>query len=85
MTTTVLIGVQGNKNVKLSGPHGEVLLKPGRYTTLLIHGDQSIAVQEHGEFVDTEPATIPLPPPAAPVPAPAPSPTPDGGGGRPEE
>lgn len=55
MTTTVLIGTQGNKVVKLMTPSGEMLLQPGRWLTVGIHGDQSVTVQETGEFVNPPP------------------------------
>ena len=38
MTTTVLIGTQGNKNVKVKTPNGDMILKPGHWLTLGIHG-----------------------------------------------
>lgn len=55
MTTTVLIGTTGNKNVRVKCPSGDLILKPGRWLTLGIHGDQTINVQEDGDFVDPGP------------------------------
>ena len=54
MTTTVLIGTQGNKNVKVKTPTGDLILKPGHWLTLGIHGEQQLNVQEDGDFVTVE-------------------------------
>jgi len=54
MTTTVLIGTQGNKNVKVKTPNGDMILKPGHWLTLGIHGEQTLNVQEDGDFVSVE-------------------------------
>ncbi len=61
MTTTVLIGTQGNKAVTLKTPNGDLVLQPGRWLTLGIHGEQAINVQEVGDFVDAGPATTAAP------------------------
>ena len=67
MTTTVLIGIQGNKNVKLKTPHGDMLLKPGHWITMGIHGEQTIVAQEHGEFLSVEAGFSLLPKEAPPA------------------
>lgn len=54
MTTTVLLGTTGNKNVKVKTPNGDMILKPGHWLTLGIHGDQTLSVQEDGDFVSVE-------------------------------
>ncbi len=60
MTTTVKVLIEGNKacNVKVTGPVDPessqakgVTVKPGSFTTMLIHGDQVLAVQETGDFL----------------------------------
>lgn len=52
MTTTVLIGTQGNKEVSIQTPQGRMVLPPGRWFTLSIHGDQQLEIKEAGEFVN---------------------------------
>lgn len=54
MTTTVLIGTQGNKEVEIMTPNGRMVLKPGRWATLTIHGEQTLSVKETGDFVQAE-------------------------------
>lgn len=60
MTTTVKILIEGNKacNVKVIGPIDPesaqskgVEVKPGSFTTMYIHGDQVLVVQETGDFL----------------------------------
>lgn len=60
MTTIVRVLIEGNKacNVKVIGtidpasPQAVgVVVKPGSFTTMMIHGDQVVAVQETGEFL----------------------------------
>ena len=60
MTTTVKVLIEGNKacNVKVIGPIDPassqaigVTVKPGSFTTMNIHGDQVVAVQETGDFL----------------------------------
>lgn len=59
MTTTVLIGTQGNKAVKIDCPGNPgMIVQPGRWLTLYIHGDQTIQVQETGDFVENNPSGI---------------------------
>lgn len=79
MTTTVLIGTMGNKNVRVKSPQGELILKPGHWLTLGIHGEQTLSVQEDGDFVTVEAGWVFEPP------APAPAPVPLGSGGHGEE
>lgn len=54
MTTTVLIGTQGNKEVEIMTPNGRMVLTPGRWATLAIHGEQMLSVKETGDFVNNE-------------------------------
>ena len=61
MTTTVLLGTTGNKNVKVKCPSGDLILKPGRWLTLGIHGEQQINVQEDGDFVSVEAGWVNVP------------------------
>ena len=51
MTTTVLIATQGNKEVSIETPNGRMVLPPGRWFSLGIHGDQALVIKETGEFV----------------------------------
>lgn len=56
MTTTVKVLIEGNKacEVKTIGPTevGEATtVKPGTFTTKLIHGEQYVSVKEVGEFL----------------------------------
>jgi hypothetical protein len=70
MTTTVTICIAGNKNcaVRVSGsPHQDCLMEPGTATTFGIHGDQTITVVEHGEFVPQRSPTRPIPETQPPV------------------
>jgi hypothetical protein len=55
MTTTVLIGTQGNKEVAVETPNGRMVLPPGRWFTLGIHGEQTLTIKETGEFVTPAP------------------------------
>lgn len=55
MTTTVLIGTAGNKEVEILTPNGRMVLPPGRWLQLGIHGDQSLSIKETGDFVDPGP------------------------------
>lgn len=64
MTTTVLIGTQGNKAVRIETPNGPAALLPGRWFTLTIHGDQCLSIHETGEFINAGP-TLHYPPRAA--------------------
>lgn len=57
MTTTVLIGIQGNKAVKIDTPNGSRVLLPNKFVQISIHGLQALSVQETGEFIDGGPAT----------------------------
>jgi hypothetical protein len=67
MTTTVLIGTQGNKAVSVKGPQGEFVMQPGRWFTLGIHGAQVLSIQEVGEFIETKSGIERLPtPPVTP-------------------
>lgn len=56
MTTTVKILIEGNKacEVKVEGQGKSdtpVVVKPGSFTTKLIHGDQRVSVVETGDFL----------------------------------
>ena len=56
MTTTVKILIEGNKacEVKVEGQGASdtpTTVKPGNFTTKLIHGDQRVSVVEVGEFL----------------------------------
>lgn len=56
MTTTVKILIEGNKacEVKVEGQGTSdtpVTIKPGQFTTKLIHGEQYVSVKETGEFL----------------------------------
>ncbi len=51
MTTTVIIGVQGNKNVLIKTSSNNISIKPGYWMTLTMSGDQKIILSETGEFV----------------------------------
>lgn len=84
MTTTVLIGTQGNKNVRVKTPQGDMILKSGHWLTLGIHGEQAIEVQEDGDFVN-EPAGYIYALSSAPAAAAGPTVQPTGGGGHGEE
>lgn len=53
MTTTILIGTQGNKAVQVDTPIGTLTLQPGAWTQTAIHGDQSLTIREVGEFVQS--------------------------------
>ncbi len=67
MTTTVTVGVSGNKKctVRVSGaPNQDCLMEPGTFATFGIHGDQTISVVEHGEFVSGHNPTRPIPAPS---------------------
>lgn len=55
MTTTVMIAAQGNKEVSIETPNGRMVLPPGRWFTLHIHGDQALTIRETGDFVDPGP------------------------------
>jgi hypothetical protein len=52
MTTTVMIATQGNKEVSIETPNGRMVLPPGRWFTLGIHGEQTLTIKETGEFVN---------------------------------
>lgn len=56
MTTKVLIGTQGNKEVSIDTPQGRMVLAPGRWFELNIHGEQKLTIQETGDFVTPAPA-----------------------------
>ena len=84
MTTTVLIGTQGNKNVRVKTPQGDMILTPGHWLTLAIHGEQSINVQEDGDFVVAA-AGYSYALSSAPAAAAGPTVQPTGGGGHGEE
>lgn len=56
MTTTVKVLIEGNKacEVKVEGdtsPREPVVVKPGQFTTMYIHGEQSVSVKETGDFL----------------------------------
>ena len=58
MTTTVKVLIEGNKACEVyrsNGPNQRpddpVTIKPGQFTTLHIHGEQSVVVKETGEFL----------------------------------
>jgi hypothetical protein len=58
MTTTVKILIEGNKACEVyvsngpdSPPDAPITVKPGTFTTKLIHGDKYVVVKEVGEFV----------------------------------
>jgi len=52
MTTTVLIGVQGNKAVEVRVDKDKALqMLPGGWTTLTIHSNKELTVKETGEFI----------------------------------
>lgn len=52
MTTTVMIAVQGNKEVSIETPAGRMVIPPGKWVHgLLIHGEQSLTIAETGGFV----------------------------------
>ena len=56
MTTTVKILIEGNKacEVKVEGQGSTdtpTTVKPGTFTTKLIHGDLQVTVKEVGEFL----------------------------------
>jgi hypothetical protein len=56
MTTTVMIAVQGNKEVSIETPTGRMVLPPGKWVHgLQIHGEQSLRISETGGFVDAGP------------------------------
>lgn len=55
MTTTVMIATQGNKEVAIQTPNGRMVLPPGRWFSLGIHGDQTLTIHETGGFVDAGP------------------------------
>ena len=56
MTTTVMIAVQGNKEVSIETPTGRMVLPPGKWVHgLQIHGEQSLKIAETGGFVDAGP------------------------------
>ena len=56
MTTTVMIAVQGNKEVSIETPIGRMVLPPGKWVHgLQIHGEQSLKIAETGGFVDAGP------------------------------
>lgn len=55
MTTTVMIATQGNKEVAIRTPNGRMVLPPGHWFTLSIHGDQTLTIQEAGPFVTASP------------------------------
>ena len=53
MTTTVMIAVQGNKEVSIETPTGRMVLPPGKWVHgLTIHGEQTLKIAETGAFVD---------------------------------
>lgn len=61
MTTTVRVMIEGNKNVivkvvAVEGGVGKVIsekeLAPNTFDSFLIHGEQSVSVQETGDFVN---------------------------------
>lgn len=59
MTTTVTVLIQGNKACEVyvsNGPDVQpdtpTTVKPGEFTTKLIHGDKSVRVKEVGEFLN---------------------------------
>lgn len=60
MTTTVLVGTTGNKEVLLKTPNGDLIVKPGAWLTVTIHGEQQLSIQETGEFVNSQPGWRPL-------------------------
>lgn len=51
MTTTVLIGTAGNKEVAIQTPMGRMVLPPGRWMTTSIHGEQALQIKATGDFV----------------------------------
>lgn len=55
MTTTVMIATQGNKEVAIQTPNGRMVLPPGHWVTLGVHGDQVLTIQETGPFVTASP------------------------------
>lgn len=55
MTTTVMIATQGNKEVSIETPNGRMVLPPGRWVSLGIHGEQALTIKETGDFVDAGP------------------------------
>lgn len=56
MTTTVMIAVQGNKEVEIETPNGRMVLPPGKWVHGLgIHGEQTLRIKETGDFVDAGP------------------------------
>lgn len=56
MTTTVLIGTHGHKEVEIMTSNGGCLvLPPGQWVTLQIHGEQALNIKETGDFVNSPP------------------------------
>jgi hypothetical protein len=60
MTTTVKVLIEGNKKCEVkvidadgsdSKGHPPRDVMPGSFTTVLIHGEQSVSVVETGEFI----------------------------------
>ena len=58
MTTTVRVLIEGNKaceayrsNGPDKPPESPVTVKPGEFATLYISGEQSVVVQEVGDFL----------------------------------
>ena len=61
MTTTVRVLIEGNKacEVRVEGDgsesntgHVPEIIKPGTFTTKLIHGEQYVTVKETGDFLN---------------------------------
>lgn len=55
MTTTVLIGTHGNKEISVQTPQGRMVLPPGAWFELSIHDDQTLTIKECGDFVNAAP------------------------------
>lgn len=55
MTTKVLIAIEGNKEVEIIKEGERMILPPGQWFELHIHGEQTIAIKETGPFVTRSP------------------------------
>lgn len=55
MTTKVLIAIEGNKEVEIIKEGEQMILPPGQWTELHIHGELSISIKETGPFVTRAP------------------------------
>ena len=55
MTTKVLIATEGNKEVEIIKDGERMVMPPGQWTELHIHGDLTISIKETGPFVTRSP------------------------------